>query len=305
MFDNGLDIGVIFRNPVFMATFGIAAPAWLIAFAALCASQAQYGAGGSLWFAIWVQLFVIAGFFLACASDAVPLYRFQLAIFAAISLVFVVDAVDSKIYSHLGSEIACAVGSMLLAMVDDPPSLPQIVWILYLTSEEGTFINNLFLNGTGGASGWSRRRSSGMHNSHDNGMYASESSGLRGAAAERGMSSHDIPTTTKSNGAYGGMASYGSGGMGGGMDMAPHSTGGVPVSTSRDDFSAAGQSVDNVVKQKAKANYAYSASPDDPNEVSFAKGEILEVLDNTGKWYQVRTASGQQGIAPSNYLALL
>lgn len=47
-----------------------------------------------------------------------PLYRFQLAIFAAISLVFVVDAVDSKIYSHLGSEIACAVGSMLLAMVD-------------------------------------------------------------------------------------------------------------------------------------------------------------------------------------------
>lgn len=175
--------------------------------------------------------------------------------------------------------------------------MPQIVWILYLTSEEGTFINNLFLNGTGGASGWSRRRSSGMHNSHDNGMYASESSGLRGAAAERGMSSHDIPTTTKSNGTYGGMASYGSGGMGGGMDMAPHSTGGVPVSTSRDDFSAAGQSVDNVVKQKAKANYAYSASPDDPNEVSFAKGEILVVLDNTGKWYQVRTASGQQGVS--------
>ncbi|WVR04097.1 hypothetical protein IAU60_001096 [Kwoniella sp. DSM 27419] len=58
-------------------------------------------------------------------------------------------------------------------------------------------------------------------------------------------------------------------------------------------------------KHRAKAMYAYSASPDDPNEVSFAKGEILEVLDNTGKWFQVRTPSGQTGIAPSNYLTLL
>jgi len=58
-------------------------------------------------------------------------------------------------------------------------------------------------------------------------------------------------------------------------------------------------------KHRAKAMYAYSASPDDPNEVSFAKGDILEVVDNTGKWYQVRTPSGQTGIAPSNYLTML
>ena len=42
--------------------------------------------------------------------------------------------------------------------------------------------------------------------------------------------------------------------------------------------------------------YAYNASPDDPNEVSFAKGDVLEVMDNTGKWYQVRTPSGQTGV---------
>jgi len=44
--------------------------------------------------------------------------------------------------------------------------------------------------------------------------------------------------------------------------------------------------------------YAYSASPDDPNEVSFAKGDTLEVMDNTGKWFQVRTPSGQTGVSP-------
>lgn len=46
-----------------------------------------------------------------------------------------------------------------------------------------------------------------------------------------------------------------------------------------------------------RANYAYSASVDDPNEVSFAKGDILEVVDTTGKWFQVRTPSGQIGVS--------
>jgi SHO1 osmosensor len=51
--------------------------------------------------------------------------------------------------------------------------------------------------------------------------------------------------------------------------------------------------------------YAYSADPSDSNEVSFAKGDILEVLDNSGKWWQVKTPSGAVGIAPSNYCSLI
>jgi SHO1 osmosensor len=44
--------------------------------------------------------------------------------------------------------------------------------------------------------------------------------------------------------------------------------------------------------------YAYSASPDDPNEVSFAKGDMLDVIDGTGKWFQVRAPNGQTGVSP-------
>ncbi|ORX74730.1 hypothetical protein DL89DRAFT_290220 [Linderina pennispora] len=54
---------------------------------------------------------------------------------------------------------------------------------------------------------------------------------------------------------------------------------------------------------RAKALYAYNANPDDPNEVSFAKDEVMAIVDSNGKWWQVQKADGTVGIAPSNYLS--
>jgi len=65
-------------------------------------------------------------------------------------------------------------------------------------------------------------------------------------------------------------------------------------------------------------------SKDDPNELKFRKGEILFIVDKSGKWWEASTRDGRQGsespftvmslrslsnslvaVAPSNYLRLL
>ena len=55
----------------------------------------------------------------------------------------------------------------------------------------------------------------------------------------------------------------------------------------------------------AEAKYSYVANPEDPNELSFSKFEILELSDISHRWYVGWNEEGERGMIPSNYVSLV
>jgi SHO1 osmosensor len=120
---------------------------------------------GTLWFAIWLQLFLIFGVIYTLASDSIAMYRFQIVAFGSVAIVFAVIGVNQSIFQNVSSLDAIAAGWLILAIVD-------ILWVLYFTSEEDSLSLYLFNSlGTGGLSPPSRRRRTRTTSVHNPGSY--------------------------------------------------------------------------------------------------------------------------------------
>jgi SHO1 osmosensor len=120
---------------------------------------------GTLWFAIWLQLFLIVGVIYTLASDSIAMHRFQIVAFGSVAIVFAVIGVNQSIFSNFASLDALAAGWLILAMVD-------ILWVLYFTSEEDSLALYLFNSlGTGGLTPPSRRRRTRTTSVHNSATY--------------------------------------------------------------------------------------------------------------------------------------
>ena len=53
---------------------------------------------------------------------------------------------------------------------------------------------------------------------------------------------------------------------------------------------------------QARALYDYQASLDNPNELSFKKEDIFDVIHSSGKCWEVEVADGSTGMVPSNFI---
>ncbi|QKX63530.1 uncharacterized protein TRUGW13939_10701 [Talaromyces rugulosus] len=290
---NRFNAGNIIGDPFALATISISILAWIISFVASIIANIQVDFPNLVWWATAYMLLCIIGVIVVIGSDTSLVYGVAITGYLSSGLVLTSLAVNSLVSEPQASKQAASAGYILLSMVN-------IIWIFYFGSTpQATHrrtIDSFALNKEG--------------TPYQNSRPASHAFGAR-------------PDTTASQAPQ----MYTSAQLSGFETSSPMSgyPGGPPGSDKRNTNATAfgvgpnpvnpnnggNPEVSNEVSQpteypyKAKAIYSYDANPDDANEISFAKGEELEVSDVSGRWWQAKRATGETGIAPSNYLILL
>lgn len=278
-------------------------------------------------------------------SDSAHIYQVAIVGFLAAGLTYSTAVVNTLVYSPDGAKEASAAGFILLSMV-------MIVWIFYFGSNPQAthrgYIDSFALHKDQRASTRNSRPMSpqqfGTQNNRPETTLSSHNQQNNGPQMYTSAQLNGFETSSPVSGYPGGLAGQrekasqqhfggSSTGLGGNRAASPPAQqtpiasqvpmGGQPHEQQHDlrnDIAAATE-----YPYRAKAIYSYEANPDDANEISFSKHEILEVSDVSGRWWQAKKETGETGIgmfhhpllsdchsedltilaAPSNYLILL
>ncbi|KAF2492727.1 high osmolarity signaling protein SHO1 [Lophium mytilinum] len=287
--------GRIVGDPFALATISIGMLAWIIAFISSIISAVHGGFPNFAWWALSYMLLCVIGVTVTIASDSTHTYHVAIVGFLAAGLVFTSSAVNSLVYSSVAAFEAAAAGFILLSMI-------AIIWIFYFGSQpqasHRAFVDSYALHKEAQGSRNSRQMSNNYR--PDTSVTANPQPQMYTSAQLNGFETSS-PVSGYPGGPVGGMDQrnssqprFGASNMGNTSE----------VQTPTHD-PAAGQDPATEYPYRAKAIYSYEANPDDANEISFQKHDILEVSDVSGRWWQAKKPNGDTGIAPSNYLILL
>ncbi|KAI0116654.1 hypothetical protein F4776DRAFT_282914 [Hypoxylon sp. NC0597] len=284
----GINMSNIIGDPFALATVSIAALAWIISFISSIFARVQQTPKDPFppysWFALVFMLPLIIAIFIVVASDCIQTYHVALVGYLGAGLVATTSSVNALVYSANGAREAAAAGFILLSMVN-------IVWIFYFGSAPSAvpraYIDSFAL---AKESTTSRQTMNGGYGGRPETSTSVQPPQMYTSAQLNGF---ENPSPV---GGFNGNATRNSGGAPGfpGTVKAPSPAQNEPEIAAPTEY-----------PYRAKAIYSYEANPDDANEISFAKHEILEVSDVSGRWWQARKENGETGIAPSNYLILL
>ncbi|KAL7269856.1 Transmembrane osmosensor [Rhizina undulata] len=297
---SGFDFGNIIGDPFALATVSISIFAWLIGFI----SQTIADADPSIqefpkfaWWSIIYELFCVLGVAIVVASDSVHKYHVAIVGFLAAGLVFTCSAANTFVYSVDAAMEAAGAGHILLSII-------QIVWIFYFGSTPDA-ISHAYVDSF--ALHKDQKRSQSTH-------PLSPSYGVD--RPHTSTSSHHAPqmyTSAQLNGfetssPVPNQPNYRNSGSKYNTPPASTPTPGPSSTTPQPQANMPPESEVTAPTEypyRAKAIYSYDANPEDANEISFTKQELLEISDVSGRWWQARKQNGDTGIAPSNYLILL
>ncbi|KFX97354.1 hypothetical protein O988_04915 [Pseudogymnoascus sp. VKM F-3808] len=296
---SGMRMENIIGDPFALATISIALLAWLIGLVGTIITEVNGDVQSYAWFAVFFMLACIIGVSVVIASNTSATYHVALVGFLAIGFLMISSSVNGVIFTDVGSMNAQAAGYIILSMI-------TLVWIFYFGSTPSS-VSRAYLD------------SFALHKdpptgSSNRGMSHAYGSGRPDTSVSR--QAPQMYTSAQLNGFETSspvQSGFTNGGMGTDKGSIQQRFGNNPAPVN----SGAGapsqipeQTVPEVVAPteypyRAKAIYSYEANPDDANEISFSKHEILEVSDVSGRWWQAKKANGDTGIAPSNYLILL
>ncbi|KAI1475805.1 hypothetical protein K445DRAFT_74257 [Daldinia sp. EC12] len=285
----GMNMSNVIGDPFALATISIALLAWVISFISSIIGQIHATVRNPFppyaWFANVFMLPLTLGIFVVIASDSIQTYHVAIVGYIAVGLVATTSSVTSLVYSSEGAREAGAAGFILLSMVN-------IVWLFYFGSAPSAvpraYIDSFAL---AKESPMSRQTMNGGYGGRPETSTSVQPPQMYTSAQLNGF---ENPSPV---GGFNGNATRNSGGASGfpgGINKTPSPAQNEPEIAAPTEY-----------PYRAKAIYSYEANPDDANEISFSKHEILEVSDVSGRWWQAKKENGETGIAPSNYLILL
>jgi len=276
------DISNVTGNPIILLSGIFATIGWFIAFVAACIFQLL----GGYWWTIIYELLLLGGILFVIASDGLPQYRLVILSFLSISIGMLTSLISGFLSISATSAQAIGAGGIFMIIV-------QFIWVVIFGSDESSAVNrsvyglqissrqppqNNFKAGSiplGSSVGYAPSHNQGSFvNAHDLHQPAQP---IMMQTTSPIMNSPHVPHMTQ-----------------------------VP-----NQHSLQSPSVPDVAKsgspdviEQVTALHAYQANPEDTTELSFSKGETLDVLDKKGNWWQARKQDGSVGIIPSNYFAV-
>lgn len=272
------DISHITGNPIILLSGVFALIGWFITFIASCIYQSLYGA----WWIVIYELLLLGGIFFVLATDSLPEYRLVILTFLAVSISLLTSFIGTFVNSSASSAQAIAAGAIFMIIV-------QFLWVLIFGSDESSAVNRSmhglqmpsrptanhdFKNGS-----IPLGSSVGFAGSHHQGSFVSPLDYQQPTAQPMMMQT----TTPMIN-----------------SPQVPHMT----TPPMQQSPSSPVQNTATDVIESVTALHAYQANPEDATELSFSKGEVLDVLDKKGNWWQARKKDGTVGIIPSNYFSV-
>ena len=269
---------------------------------------------------------VVVGVFIVVGSDSTHTYHvaviihlkpslhfinpLQIVGFLAVGLVYMPSIINVLVYSSDGAKEASAAGFILLSMVmvcssnfrsaGSVLTRPQIVWIFYFGStpraSHRSYIDSFALHKEQRAS---TRNSRPMSPHFANGPETTHTN-TQAPQMYTSAQLSGFETSSPVSGYPGGLAGqqvqprFGQGGRDSPSNQTPTTAaplGGISEQHDpRNDVTSPTE-----YPYRAKAIYSYEANPDDANEISFSKHEILEVSDVSGRWWQAKKETGETG----------